>query len=230
MAATTQPAAQLRPFTVIGYSVNDEILCRPCLTRTTPITGEKVSHICRRGPRPVPDNVRKQVLALDRKKVRPSRIAAEVHIALATVMQVLSGDDADAVSCPACEASKRYEQRELIPLFYADTSVRDEVCTYCDHKLTDLALQQAADSNATYHVAHVSDRNGRPALDFDRRPSDEILQALKKAGWRWSPRERIWVDFSRTAEVPTPLQLPPRPAPVAARPPIIRRHRTMGIR
>src|SRR5690242_21410981 len=105
MKTIGQPPAQLRPFSVVGFSVNDEVLCHACLRQTTPITGEKLSHICRRGWRPVPDTLRTRIIALDSKKIRPTQIAKQLRVALPTVMRVVSGDDADSASCPACEAS-----------------------------------------------------------------------------------------------------------------------------
>jgi hypothetical protein len=208
---------------VIGYSVSDEVLCPSCLSKTTPITGEKLTHVCRRGPRAVPDAIRTHIVALDKKRVRPSKIAEQLRITLPTVMRVLSGDANDAASCPACEASARPQQRELIPLYFGDATVHDERCTYCGTKLSDLALQRHSALTADYHVDHVTDAKGRPALRFDHRPPDHILQALKHAGWRWSPPESIWVDFSRAADVPAGIRLAPRPTPVVARPPIIRK-------
>jgi hypothetical protein len=189
------------------------------------MTAEKVSHICRRGPRPVPGTLRKQIVALDAKRERPYRIAAQLRVTPATVMRVLSGDDADASFCPACEASTRSENREIIPLYYADSTVREELCTYCGHELTDLALQAVAEHKPDYQVEHVTSGKGFPALRFDRRPPAPVLEALKKGGWSWRPRERVWVDLSRAAEVPASVKLPPQPPVVTARPPIIRRRR-----
>jgi hypothetical protein len=224
---TNAQAPQLRPFSIIGYSTGDEVLCPTCLSRTTPITGEKVSHICRRGPRPVADYLRKQVLDLESRHVNPGKIAKHLRIELRTVMQILSGDADDASTCPACEAAKRSEHRELIPLYYADSTVRDESCTYCGHKLVDMTLQQATERTDGYHVEHTTYGQGHPALQFDRRPPEHVLSALKHAGWRWRPHERLWVDFSRTAEVPSSIRIAPKPVPVSvtARPPIIRRRR-----
>jgi hypothetical protein len=224
MPANAQPAPKMRPFTVIGFSVADEVLCPTCLPSTTPITGERLTHICRRGPRPVPEYVHRQVLTLDEKHFRPGRIAEQLGIAIATVMRVLSGDDADAASCPACEASKRTEHREVLPLYYADRAVHEEVCTYCGHELADLVIQHATERTTEYHVEHTTHgAQAHPALQFDRRPPQHVLQALKNAGWRWHPLERIWVDYSRSAEVPVSVQIDPRPASVIARPPLIRR-------
>ncbi len=190
MKTIAQPLPQLRPFSVVGFSVNDEVLCHSCLRQTTPITGEKLSHTCRRGWRPVPDTLRTRIVALEATKVRPTQIVKQLRTTLPTVMRVLSGDDADSASCPACEASKRFEQRDILPLYFA-----------------------------------VTYGKGFPALRFDRRPEPLVLEALKKAGWKWSPRERVWADFTRTAEVPAGVKLPPKPPVVTARPPIIRRRR-----
>jgi hypothetical protein len=219
---------QLRPFTVIGYSTGDEVLCLSCLPRTTPITGEKLSHICRRGPRPVEDRIRKEVLALDGKHIGPYKIAKHLRIELKTVMRVLSGDDADAGTCPACEAAKRSDNRELVPLYFADKSVREETCTYCQHKLVDLAVQRTTERTESYQVEHTT-YGKYPALHFDRRPPEHILQAVKKAGWaaRRTDAGWLWVDFTGTAEVPSSVRIAPKPVPVTvtARPPIIRRRR-----
>jgi len=225
MKTIAQPLPQLRPFSVVGFSVNDEVLCHSCLRQTTPITGEKLSHTCRRGWRPVPDTLRTRIVALEATKVRPTQIVKQLRTTLPTVMRVLSGDDADSASCPACEASKRFEQRDILPLYFADRSVREEHCTYCGHKLLDLALQAASERAQASSVEHVTYGKGFPALRFDRRPEPLVLEALKKAGWKWSPRERVWADFTRTAEVPAGVKLPPKPPVVTARPPIIRRRR-----
>jgi hypothetical protein len=76
----------------------------------------------------------------------------------------------DAGSCPACEASKRSENRELIPIYFADAIVHDELCTYCGDKLADRALQRATEHTPNYDVHHVTHAKGRPVLEFDRRP------------------------------------------------------------
>ena len=222
MSAKT-PSPQLRRFAVLGYSIHDEVLCHACLRSSTPLTGEKVSHVCRKSPRPVPDAVRKQVLELDRKKMSPSRIARELRVTLPTVMRVLSGDDADAPSCPACQAGARTENREIIPLLFADGTVHEEHCTYCGHKLLELAARAAAEYRPEYEVEQLTFPEGYPALRFSRRPPENVLQALKAAGWRWRARERVWADFSRKAEVPASVKLPPKPPVVRARPPVIRR-------
>ena len=34
----------MKPFTILGYSFDDEVLCPTCLRTTTPLTGEIVRH------------------------------------------------------------------------------------------------------------------------------------------------------------------------------------------
>jgi len=224
LTASTQPRPTLRPFHIIGFSTSEGVFCPSCASRAIPNTGEKVSHICRRGPRPVPDKIRNEVLALDAKKIRPGKIADHLRISLPTVMRVLTGDSDDG-SCPACEAATRSEDREVLPLYYADTTTREETCTHCGHSLVDLAVQTSSERMAGFHVEHTTSARGHPALQFDRRPPEHSLLALKTAGWRWHARERIWVDYSRKADVPPSILITPKPTPVnvTARPPVIRR-------
>jgi len=128
-------------------------------------------------------------------------------------------------SCPACEASSRSDNREAVPLYAGDKALLDERCSYCGHRLVDLTLQRAAETVTSYRVDHLADAQGRPALHFDRRPPEHILQALKMAGWRWAPRDRMWIDPSRSAELPASIPVAPKAPVVVARPPIIRRRR-----
>ena len=65
-----------------------------------PITGEKLSHICRYGPRPVPENLRREILALDARNVSPWKIADHLRVSDKTVLRIISGDDVDAAACP----------------------------------------------------------------------------------------------------------------------------------
>jgi hypothetical protein len=229
MPATNRPAPRVHPFTVIGFSVADEVLCPTCLRRTTPITGEKLSHVCRRGPQPVPGQIRRQVLSLDERHLRPGRIAEQLGIATAMVMRILSGDDAEATTCPACESSLRTANGEILPLYYGDSTVHEELCSYCGHELADLASQHSGELASEYEVEHTTHgAHAHPALQFDRRPPEHLLLALKNAGWCWRPRERIWVDYTRGAEVPSSLPTAPKSASVMARPPPIRRRANKG--
>lgn len=216
----------MKHFTVLGYSINDEVLCPSCI-RTTPITGEKVSHICHRSPRPVPEAVRTDILALEKKSIPPGRIARHLRVQLRTVMRVIAGDDADAPSCPACEASKRSGNREIVPLYFADASVHEEICTYCGHSLLEIRLALEAERAHTapaFHVEKTRHHGRKPALRFDRRPPLTILDELKKIGWHWDPTAQLWWwPGTAPVRVPTALALPPPPRKVTARPPIIRK-------
>jgi hypothetical protein len=225
---TTTPVkrAPLRPFTTIGYSVADEVLCSSCLS-TTPITGEKVSHTCRSGRQQIPDRVRREILRLEKAKTSPGKIAKHFRITLATVMRVISGDADDDTTCPACQAGAHHDLGQAIPLYFADRELHAELCTYCGRKLVDLAVQRDEARTSDYRVEHLVDRRGRPALRFDRKPPEHVLTALKAAGWRYTDA-RLWVDFDRRAEVPSNVlsRLPPKPKTVTARPPTIRRRST----
>ena len=153
----------MKPFTVLGYSANDEVLCPSCLRSTTG----------------------------------------------------LAPSDLD------------YNGRHIVPLYFADTSVHEECCTYCGASLLEKRLVAESEREArtpAFGVEKLRHRGRQPALRFDRRPPANILKDLKQAGWRWDPVARLWwwpkgapVSVPKSLDVPLPL---PR---VAALPPLRRR-------
>jgi len=218
-------ARPLRPFTVIGWSLADELVCPDCLRTSVPVTGERVSHICRRNRAHVPDHLRKIILGLWECHTSPKKIAQAVNLTLPAVMAVVSGDADDDATCPACEASKRGEARDLLPVYAGDASVGEETCTHCGRHLLTVAREREASAEKKLQPERLITSSGFPALRFERRPPPNVLQALKAGGWRWDPRERHWFDPSRAAALP-PGTTPPTPRRIAtARPPVVHRRR-----
>ena len=218
-------ARPLRPFTVIGWSLADELVCPDCLRTSVPVTGERVSHICRRNRAHVPDHLRKIILGLWECHTSPKKIAQAVNLTLPAVMAVVSGDADDDATCPACEASKRGEARDLLPVYAGDASVGEETCTHCGRHLLTVAREREASAEKKLQPERLLTSSGFPALRFERRPPPNVLQALKAGGWRWDPRERHWFDPSRAAALP-PGTTPPTPRRIAtARPPVVHRRR-----
>ena len=154
----------LRPFTVLGYSANDEVLCHACLRATTGL-----------------------------------------H----------SGDP-------------DYDGRPVLPLYVAEATVREESCTYCGRGLLGLALESTGPLGEAPTKPTVEEfrHQGHPALRFDRRPSPDVLQELKEAGWRWAPVARCWCWRKKLpAVVPRTLGGTVPRREVGPRAPAIRRHR-----
>jgi hypothetical protein len=223
---TIATARPLRPFTVIGWSVADELVCPNCLRTSIPVTGERVSHICRRNRAHVPDHLRKVILGLWECHTGPKKIAQAVNLTIPTVMAVVSGDADDDAVCPACEASKRRETREIVPIYAGDASMGQETCTHCGRHLLSVARERDASAEKTLQPEQFFTSSGFPALRFERRPPPNLLHALKTGGWRWDPQERHWFDPSRAAALPpgTAPMTPPRIA--TARRPAGRRRRS----
>jgi hypothetical protein len=180
----------MKPFSIIGFSIDDDVLCHDCLVATATVTGEVLHHTCSTRSRSNEETV-----------------------------------------CPACRGSdaaraERQCASPILPLYFADEAVREELCTYCHRALLDLALR-----NERQHVeprpgfgAHKASHAGRyPAVQFDRRPPAEVRAALKTAGWRWDPARRHWWHPSPEAPVPSSVCLPPDHPRIAARPPLIRK-------
>ena len=153
----------MKPFAVLGYSANDEILCPSCLHSTTG----------------------------------------------------LAPSDLD------------YNGRPIVPLYFADTSVHEECCTYCDASLLEQRLVAEGERRGTtpaFRVEKMRHRGRQPALRFDRRPPASILRDLKEAGWRWDPGAGLWWwPKGAPVRVPASLELPSPPPTVTARPPVRRR-------
>ena len=217
-------ARPLRPFTVIGWSVADELVCPDCLRTSVPVTGERVSHICRRNRAHVPDHLRKIILGLWECHTGPKKIAQALNLPIPTVMTVVSGDADDDAACPACEASKRGETREILPVYAGDASMGQETCTHCGRHLLKIAREREACSE-NLQPEQLITSSGFPALRFERRPPPKVLQALKIGGWRWDPRERHWFDPSRAAALPPGTTPPTTPRIATARPPVVHRRR-----
>jgi hypothetical protein len=222
---TAAIARALRPFTVIGWSVGDDLVCPDCLRTSVPLTGERVSHICRRNRAHVPDHLRKIILGLWECHTSPKKIAVAVNLTIPTVMTVVSGDADDDAACPACEASRRGDASTILPVYAGDTSVREEICTHCERHLLTVARERTAYSDKVIEPERLLTASGFPALRFERRPPSNVLQALKTAGWRWDPRERHWYDLSRTAALPPGIALPPPRRVPSGRPPVVHRRR-----
>ena len=218
-------ARPLRPFTVIGWSLADELVCPDCLRTSVPVTGERVSHICRRNRAHVPDHLRKIILGLWECHTSPRKIAQAVNLTVPTVMAVVPGDADDDATCPACEASKRGEARDLLPVYAGDASVGEETCTHCGRHLLTAARERQASAENNLQPEQLITSSGFPALRFERRPSRNVLQALKAGGWRWDPRERQWYDPSRKAALPFDILLTRPLRVVSARPPVVHRRR-----
>ena len=191
------------------------------------LIAQRVAHTCSSRRRPIPDSVRKTILALEKAGSRPQKIADKLDVTLATVMRVLSGDADDDASCPACQPENRSNDHrgDFIPLYAADTTLAEESCTHCLHSLLRLALDRATTLEKDLQVHHLVTTAGHPALKFERRPPTPILDALKKAGWRWEPRDRLWIDRSQKAAIPAGVPLPATPKVLTARPPVVHRHR-----
>ena len=146
-----------------------------------------------------------------------------LHLTLPAVMTVLSGDADDDAICPACEAGMRTDPRDILPVYAGDAAMAEETCSLCGRNLLALARDRAASLSAELQVEHLVTAQGLPAVRFVRRPPEQILQALKAAGWRWDPRERHWYDLTRSATLPPGIAAPPATRVVIARPPVIRR-------
>lgn len=222
MATTSAQPRSLRPFTIIAFSVADAIVCPECLRTSVPVTGERVSHTCRRNRAHVTDHTRSLILELSLAHARPRKIAEDLKVSLATVMRVISGDADDDASCPACEAGRRTESCALIPIYAGDRTMTDERCTHCDRNLLEVARERLR-SIETNTAPEYLVTDGFPSLRFPARPSASILQALKAAGWRWHPRDRIWFDPSKTAAIPEGIPVPPPAPTITPKPPNIRR-------
>jgi hypothetical protein len=215
----------MKPFTILGYSCDDEVLCPPCLRSTTPITGEVVVHTCRGGRVPLPDRIRREVLARNAAGDRPATIAKALDLSVYRVNRVLSGEEDDHVPCPAC-LGRRGSEASCTPLYFADQSVREEVCTRCGKLLVELATRADATSpppQVTRDTYRTRNRD-LPALRFDRAPPASILGELKRLGWRWAPDAKVWIHRGSDVLIPKVLGLAPRkPAIVGARPPVVRK-------
>jgi hypothetical protein len=215
----------MKPFSILGYSFDDEVLCHTCLRTTAPITGEVVSHTCRRGAAPLPDKIRREILARSAAGERASAIATDLKLTPYRVNRLLAGEEDDAVRCPACEGEAG-KARMCMPLYFADRTVRDERCTRCYRPLIEMAREAAEERERATTVARdVYRTKGREllALRFDRAPPVGVLAELKRLGWRWAADAKVW--FHRGAEVLIPkiLGLEPRKAAVVARSPIVRK-------
>ena len=185
----------MKPFSIIGFSVDDEVLCHDCLVATATVTSEVLHHTC------------------------SARIRKD-----------------EATVCPACRASDgaradRERPSAILPLYFADETPREELCTYCHRSLLDLALR-----NERQHVeprpgfaARKASRAGRyPAVQFDRRPPAEVRVDLETAGWRWDPAHRHWWHPSPEAPVPSSVGLPPDRPRISARPPLVRKRAALS--
>ncbi len=204
----TTSATPLRPFTVIGWSLIDEAVCPDCLRTSVPVTGERVSHTCRKNRVHLSDHLRAVILGLWECHTGPKKIASMLKLTLPTVLAVVSGDADDDATCPACEASKRSESRTVLPIYAGDASMTDETCTHCGRHLLAIARERDTSDEKHLHTEHLLTAAGHPALRFERRPPASVLQALKTAGWRWDPQERHWFDPTDTATLPDGVTAP----------------------
>ena len=215
----------MKPFTILGYSFDDEILCPTCLRTTTPLTGEIVRHTCGRGSVPLQEKLRKEVLARSASGERAWAIAKALDLTTYRVNRVIAGEEDDFVPCAACRGEAG-RAPQCAPLYFADRTLRAERCTRCDRPLLDLAQAHEKEREvATKVVRDVYRTKQRelPALRFDRAPPATILAELKRLGWRWAADAKVWIHRGSEVLVPKMLGLEPRKAPAVARPPLIRK-------
>jgi hypothetical protein len=215
----------MKPFTILGYSFDDEVMCPTCLRTTTPLTGEIVRHTCGRGSTPLPEKLRKEILARSAAGERAAAIAHALELTTYRVNRVIAGEEDDLVPCAACRGEAG-RAPECAPLYFADRMVRAERCTRCDRPLLEIAAAEGKDrEQATRVVRDVYRTKQRelPALRFDRAPSAGVLAELKRLGWRWAADAKVWFHRGPEVLIPKLLGLEPRRAPAVARPPVVRK-------
>ena len=215
----------MKPFSILGYSFDDEVLCPTCLRTTTPLTGEIVRHTCGRGIVPLAEKLRREILARSAAGERATMIATALQLTPYRVNRVVAGEEDDAVPCPACQGESG-RASSCVPLYFADRTVREERCTRCDRPLVEMGREAEEDrERATHVVRDVYRTKGRelPALRFDRAPPPGVLLELKRLGWRWAADAKLWIHRGAEVLIPKILGLEPRKAAAVARPPTVRK-------